>query len=221
MFVVEREWATLHYMDDVAFRDVAYEAELLPIFKSGIKKGYTAVDVGAHQGTYTTLFASLVGSGTVMSFEPHPDNMWYLQKNIDENRHRWSDATITVNEVALGDEVGMKNLRCWRNATGRHQLIEGENPDYSIPVSITKLDNIPMREVDFIKIDVEHHEAHVLNGARITIREFKPDILVEVHSAENSVMVAQFGQDMGYQVELLNARIPSVQHTGHYMLLTQ
>src|SRR5260370_40123996 len=51
-----------------------------------VQPGMTVIDIGAHIGYYTLLFAKCVGSaGQGFSFEPLPGNYALLQKNIGLN----------------------------------------------------------------------------------------------------------------------------------------
>ena len=48
------------------------------------------------------------------------------------------------------------------------------------------LDDIYSGIPSIIKIDVEHHEMQVLEGARETIKKHMPTILIEIHDFENN-----------------------------------
>src|SRR5271168_535718 len=71
------------------FRSFVYgtwEPEVLAAVTSNITPGMTVIDVGAHIGYYTLLFAKTAGpSGRVISFEPLPQNFALLQENIGLN----------------------------------------------------------------------------------------------------------------------------------------
>ena len=56
------------------------------IVMNEIKPGNIVIDIGAHIGYYTLIFAELVGdSGKVFSFEPESKNFELLTKNVDVN----------------------------------------------------------------------------------------------------------------------------------------
>lgn len=59
------------------------------------------------------------------------------------------------------------------NLPGAEDLIE-------IKVQLRPLDDLEIKSVDFIEIDVEGHEMEVLEGAAKTIRESRPVVLIEV-----------------------------------------
>ncbi len=61
----------------------AWETEVL---KKIVKKGDIIVDIGAHIGYYSLLFAKIVGNkGKVYAFEPDKNNFKLLMKNIKTN----------------------------------------------------------------------------------------------------------------------------------------
>lgn len=64
-----------------------HEPLMTEIIKRETKEGDVVLDIGAHIGYYTLMFARLVGKeGKVFAFEPDPDNFTLLKKNIEINR---------------------------------------------------------------------------------------------------------------------------------------
>jgi hypothetical protein len=62
-------------------------------------------------------------------------------------------------------------------------------------VDTERLDDIICDAVAFIKIDVEHHEYDVLDGARNTIDKYKPVICIESFDKSR---LEEYAKDMGY-----------------------
>jgi hypothetical protein len=52
-------------------------------------------------------------------------------------------------------------------------------------VPIRRLDSYDIRNVGFIKIDVEGHEEDVLIGANVTIKRERPVLLIEIEERHN------------------------------------
>ena len=64
-------------------------------------------------------------------------------------------------------------------------------------VEVVELDSLKL-EVFFMKIDVEGFELDVLEGARSTIANFLPVILIEIQSASTFEKVKFFLGELGY-----------------------
>ena len=59
------------------------------LVKRIVRNGDIVVDIGAHIGYYTLIFARLVGpKGKVFAFEPEPNNFNLLIKNIKINGYK-------------------------------------------------------------------------------------------------------------------------------------
>ncbi len=105
--------------------------------KKLVKKGDTALDIGANIGYYTVLLASMVGTeGRVFSFEPDPANFSLLQKNAKVNG---CTNTILVRK-AVSNEMGRRRLHLSSADPGDHRLHFPVGNRRSIDVDCTSLD---------------------------------------------------------------------------------
>ncbi len=133
--------------------------------KKEIKKGMIVVDVGASIGYFTLLLARCVGKkGKVFSFEPTPNQFPYLLNNIKANGY--------------SDRVMALNIAAWDNKDG----VKMPPIDKKFDCSSTPVDDILKEEgvidkIDFIKIDVDGSEAHVLRGLKKTF-EANPNLQI-------------------------------------------
>lgn len=182
-----------------------YERETVEVIKRLIKPGMTALDVGAHIGYYTRIFANFVGtSGRVIAFEPHPETFRLLIRNTARFRNvnalnvaaADKEAILTLHDSQL--ETGMSGLhdldeyREWTRHlstefTPRARLgypvrsfaVRGQPVDQC-------LQDLGITSVDFIKMDIEGAEMKALKGMRrllnassnlVMVIEFNPRLL--------------------------------------------
>jgi FkbM family methyltransferase len=137
-----------------------------------LRAGDIVADVGANIGYYALMFSRLIGqSGEVICFEPEPDNLRELYRNLQRNQL----TNVKVTESAVGDRNGECTFACGINGTVR------ENGEGDIVVKMVRLDSVIRHKIDFLKIDVEGYEGHVLAGGERLIREHRPVMFVEVH----------------------------------------
>jgi FkbM family methyltransferase len=159
-----------------------YELDKQKFFIEKVKKGDVVFDIGAQSGFYSLLAAELSGeNGKVFSFEPLPQNIFYLKKNIEINNCQ----NIKVIEAAVSENPGiLKFERGNNNFTGRI----GDGGDLEVKaVSIDNLINkkaLPIPNV--IKIDVEGAEFDVLKGAQIALKN-KPIIFLSIHRINSHI----------------------------------
>ena len=91
------------------FRSFVYgtwEPEVLRAVMTTVKPGMTVIDIGAHIGYYTLLFAKCVSpNGQVVAFEPLPVNFELLKRNIQLNElacvQTFSQAVFSRNEEII------------------------------------------------------------------------------------------------------------------------
>ncbi len=137
----------------------------------------TAVDVGANVGKYAARLSEL--APRVLAFEPDPLLAAKIARALPRN--------VEVHAAAVSDTAGVASLRfpveSGRANTGLATIEPGaldrSSQSSSFLVPTVRLDDFPLGPVGFIKIDVEGHELHVLQGALRLIDKDRPVILVE------------------------------------------
>jgi len=127
-----------------------------------------AVDGGAHRGIWTRVLCHAFQQ--VLAFEPQADNF----KALD--RLRDSFTALQCFNTALGERRGFGHLRPGPENTGQFHLTD----DPEAPaVNILPLDSLDLKNVDFLKLDVEGFELFALQGAARTIDRCRPVVLIE------------------------------------------
>jgi FkbM family methyltransferase len=158
--------------------------------------GHRSVDVGANNGVYTYALARLCSQ--VEAFEPLPGCAGKLRAFQARN--------VQVHEVALSSGNGRRDLfvpvvsGVMHTAHASFTKPTGSCQTVSVP--LCRLDDYRFDDVCFIKIDVEGHELDVLRGARATIVQFRPVLLVEVEQRHLSFpmeLVFQEALRLGYK----------------------
>jgi len=148
------------------------EREMLETLVDHIEPGAVVWDVGAAVGTYSVVAAN--AGAQVVAFEPVASNYQRLRENAglndvgDRITHHGvalSDATGTATFHLSGDEIG----------EGTHRI----NADGKTSVATMRGDAVDPAP-DIIKIDVEGHEAAVLDGLGDHLDGART-VLVEVH----------------------------------------
>lgn len=151
-------------------------------------KGWSCWDLGAHFGIYSIALARLVGpTGQVAAFEPNPESFARLERHRRLNRLAW----LKTYQAAVSDSSGDAKLMTYGDldSTSTHLKYDDENENKeSLPISvrILKLDDLvgsgELRPPQFIKIDVEGHAHHAVQGMRASLAASRPTLIVAFHS---------------------------------------
>ncbi len=127
--------------------------------------GFTFVDVGANVGGYAFWMLSRLGaSGCVVAVEPNPDLCRQLRFNVSTNK---AEDRVQVVEAALGAQRGTGTLLLGARNSGESRLIRADpGGGKAIPVDVITLADVVreagLRRIDCLKVDVEGHEAEVI-----------------------------------------------------------
>lgn len=164
-------------------------------------------DIGASIGDFSMLPLTNK-SLTIYSFEPNPVLYKLLRYHI---RNNFLDNNVNTYPYALCDRDEIIKFYISENVNRCGQSCIDNIPKFSdgydskeILVKGMKLDTFvdtkQINKVDFIKIDVEGAEIKVLDGAKETIINHHPDILIEV--VEKNLMA--FGKSVDDLYNLLS-----------------
>ena len=179
----------------LARRTPYLESEMLGLDQI-VGPGSVCIDVGAAAGLYTLALSRLVGpSGLVHSVEPLAIARPFWTRVLGAE----SGGNVRHHTVALGGEPGSGTMSVpvgrYGAVTGRSFLAGrssglGSNAEFrahkNINVAVQTLDGLVERaglpRVDFIKIDVEGAELHVLQGGEQVIEKFHPAVMAEIEA---------------------------------------
>lgn len=159
--------------------------------RSFLQPGMTVLDVGAHVGLFSFLACSLGAS--VGALEPFPPNLLALRRNLKTHGldmtifpgaafHRTTTAWLVPHPAsASSGEV--------------REEIAG-----AIPIATTRIDDLGLTALDFLKVDAEGSEEFVFAGAVKTLTRFRPTLAFSGY---------HFVHDGARLVGLLRALVPA------------
>src|SRR3990172_4145951 len=152
-----------------------------------LKKGMTCIDIGGNIGYYVLLERKLVGKdGKIIAIEPYHKNFQYLEKNIKLQ----NTENILAFNFACGDKEGKVPFYINKKSNGCQVIREDVKlPDLSkgtlteVPIKTLDsiVDELKLDRVDFVRMDAEGYELHILRGLKKTLANFKPIISLELH----------------------------------------
>lgn len=131
----------------------------------------TVVQAGGWIGLYPKLLAKYFK--TVYTFEPDWLNFYCLSNNCTTNN-------IVKMQCALGDIHNMVSYFREDPGNSGSNAIDGNLYASDNYIPMITIDSLNLNNCDFIQLDVEGYEVHILEGAKGTIRKFKPLISTEV-----------------------------------------
>lgn len=161
----------------------------IELFRSLVAKGDTVFDIGANVGHHTVFFSKVVGNlGTVIAFEPQKFIYRFACANLAINNcnntsiHQLclgeSDGEVRMSPVAYDapsnfGELGVSINQ--NNAEKTGELVQVRQLDTLIQEGV-----VNVRQVDFVKIDVQSFELYVLRGAIKSLARYMPTIFLEI-----------------------------------------
>jgi FkbM family methyltransferase len=181
---------------------LGHELGIVNMALHAFPKGGVFVDVGAHIGLYTLELARKAEQ--VIAIEANEETCHKLEANILLND--LGDKVSTVHAAAWNKSALLRMEDPNSKVAGGSNQVRQPTEDEVWTVEGHKLDKLlkafDLARVDMIKIDVEGAEWRVLKGARKTLMEFQPTVLVEVHDflegPENRQRVEHELEAVGY-----------------------
>jgi FkbM family methyltransferase len=211
-----------HLKDDI-------EPEVCRYMGSAVTAGDVVLELGANVGLLTILLARRAApGGHVYAFEPSPDSLQALSDHLSLNGVSEGQATIVP--AAVSDICGQAMF--YFDGTSdkstlsvKHERIPAAT---SVEVETVTIDAFCSRRKiapRFIKIDIEGYELHALRGAELTLRRYRPTVLVEMHPMYwpeigiTATDVAECVSQLGYEALPLRPGGNPFTTYGHAILL--
>ncbi len=164
-----------------------YEIEHVTFINEVVKEAMTVIDIGAHIGFFSIIFAKRVGArGKVIAFEPTLSTYELLNKTIKINKIK---DIVKAEQKAVGDRKDTVKFYVTDIEAHNSNSLSNNQRDYgnehSIEVEMISIDEYVKEngigQVDFVKIDAEGAEYSVLKGLKNTIDKDKPQIILSLH----------------------------------------
>ena len=141
-------------------------------FKQSTRR--TVIDVGASYGWMAVSLAKYFKD--VKCFEIREDVRYALRQNVS------TFSNVEVFDCGLSDkekQVKFLNTRSTGHTRVLEDWVDKFKPGKGKDTAVSPLDSFNFKDVDCIKLDVEHYEFNVLLGAEETIKKWKPLLIVE------------------------------------------
>lgn len=175
-----------------------WETASLAIWLKLCQKSQVILDIGAAEGLYALVAQSLRPETTVLAFEPLPQPMAELKRNIELNSYN-----VALYQQALSNFTGEADFYAESESSNEGSLVSSVSDSASAQrVSVTTLANVieeaKLAQVDLIKIDVEGAEPQVLEGMGNYLDEYKPSMIIEILNDDVGRQVEKLLDGLGY-----------------------
>lgn len=193
-------------MQDTLYFVGEIERVLTDISRQLIDEGDVCIDGGANFGWYTSLMMAKCGAGgEVHAFEPTPGTFRELRRNYEF----WGSPTnVFINNAALGDRNETVLLHVFEGMVNGYASLAGREDTNSMTLECPMIDldryleDEDIRQVDFVKVDIEGAELMFLKGAaRLFKQAAPPIILMEMATAQS----ANFGYHPNDLIEFIRS----------------
>jgi FkbM family methyltransferase len=171
------------------------EMSLLPLL---LAPASNALDIGANHGIYTLEIARCAPAGRILAFEPTSAPRQRLCQSV---REAGLDERVTVVDAGLADVAGEAHFAVHDNSELNSREGVGERRER---VRLETLDehleaHAPELAFDFVKLDAEGDELHVLAGAQRFFARQSPVVLFEYkHGREVNAALLGAWPALGY-----------------------
>ncbi|MFL6537609.1 MAG: FkbM family methyltransferase [Chthoniobacterales bacterium] len=210
-----------------------FEYDNVRILQQLYREGSYMFDVGANLGLMAIPILHMSQTSRVVSFEPSPNSVPFLQKTISQSAYaeRWR-----LIAKAVAAEHGYAEFSL---SDPRSGLYDSLKPTHRagelrrVQVELTTLDAewkaIGQPDVSIIKIDVEGAEVDVLRGALACLQQTRPTVLLEwnrtnllAHGSAPEELLT-FAKQHGYEIFGVptGVRVTTDSELNVQMLLTE
>lgn len=172
------------------------------------------LDIGGNIGTHTLQFAHSLGpSGIIVTVEAMPTHSAAIARNLALNSQPM--AQVDIRNIAVGANPGRLSLSLPTGGNGGCYTAGSTSESVNVfDVPMTTIDTIMAEYQDrtlvLCKMDIEGSEFRALLGAKKTIDQSKPPILIEINEdalkscGSSSTQLKEFFNSCGYEGFLID-----------------
>ena len=144
----------------------------------------SAIDVGGHIGLFSNKM--IKDFENVYAFEPMFHS--FLKENVNSEK-------LTIYPFGLSSKETNHNFIVKPTHTGMSRIdLSGKDT-----IECKTLDSFNFLNVDLLKIDVEGHEIHVLEGSKNFFKNNSPVIIIEINNKKNRKQIFNILNQYNYK----------------------
>ena len=183
-------------------------------------------DIGCNIGLHSIILSKC--GYVVSAYEPDENHIKLIYKHLEIN----NISNVQVNKAAVSDNNGtVEFTRVVGNTTGSHISGSKENPYGDLDrfnVDSVSLASI-MKNVDFVKMDIEGHEAQAILSTE-SVHWHSTDMMVEVGSVKNANLIfnhlsqldlRMFSQKTGWKIVNSHEDMPTSYKEGSLFITSR
>ena len=187
----------------------AYEPMTLKCWYFICKNSEQIFDIGSNTGIFILISHIANKKSNKYSFDPS-ESFIYAQKKIKQK----NNINLIINNYALGDIEGEISFDGYQV----HKDNKMENAKKMVKIkklsNYIKDNNINIKEVDSIKIDVEHFEYYILKDIINIIRKKMPNIIVEILTNKEGEQIDNIFHGLDYAIYLIDDKKQKILKTN-------
>jgi FkbM family methyltransferase len=179
------ELYTNDYIDRWLYTGADFEPHVVNLYLKILREGSNVLDVGANIGYFSIIASRLVGqSGKIYSFEPSPNTLIRLKRNISLNKFK----NIIIYPKAVSEKVGFVVFKIPSDTvqnSGRSSFRDIEENSIEVEVPTINIDSLLQEiiSISLVKMDIEGAEAMALIGMQKLIERDSPIFIMELSDA--------------------------------------
>lgn len=184
----------LPYMINGSYQDL-HRKKILNFLKENNCRFRNCLDIGAHVGIWSNDFTKVFEH--VHAFEPIEDLRICFKQNIQEKNY-------TLHPFGLGNSTKRITFQYEPEKSKNTQVNEKGN----YPAEIKRLDDLGLKDIDYIKLDAEGYELEILKGAVKLLEDQSPFVHLEIKNRQlekfslSKKNIHKFMNNEGYKLKL-------------------
>jgi len=160
-----------------------YQEYINDYLKKYYKSNSNIIDVGSNVGIFTNSFAKIANNCNIHSFEAVTKTRKLLKETVKINNLK----NVTMYDFGLGDKDELININIDESNLGNSSIIhnfnsmdKNDSSNEKELIQIKKLDDLNIKNISFIKIDIQEYEYQFLIGAKNTLINNNVVIIIEI-----------------------------------------